>query len=92
MELLLVMILLGILASMAIPRFVTSRDDARLRQCHHNLHAINSEIEGYYFMTGALPTNADYDTIANDTERFPDGPPRCDASGTYSINRYHRTL
>ncbi len=90
LELLLVVVLLGILTSMAVPRFITSRDETRLRQCQHNIHAINNEIEEYYFMTGALPTNADYNTIVNDTARFPDGPPHCDAGGIYTINDRHR--
>jgi len=90
-ELLLVVVILGILASMAIPRFLVSRDESWTKACRTNLFAINSEIEEYYLMTGELPGPEDYDAIVGDTARFPSGPPKCNAPGaTYSINEYGR--
>lgn len=91
-ELLLVVVILGILVSMALPRFLTSRDETRAKACRNNLFAINSEIEEYYFMTGEMPGPEDYNTIVGDPARFPSGPPKCTApGGTYSINEYGRT-
>jgi prepilin-type N-terminal cleavage/methylation domain-containing protein len=86
-ELLLVVVILGILASMAIPRFLVSRDKSWTKACRTNLFAIDSEIEEYYLMTRELPGPEDYDALVGDTARFPSGPPKCNAPGaTYSIN------
>jgi len=90
-ELLLVVVIIGILVSMALPRFLTSRDETRAKACRNNLFAINAEIEEYYFMTGDLPGPEDYDTIVGDPARFPSGPPQCTEPGaTYSINEHGR--
>jgi prepilin-type N-terminal cleavage/methylation domain-containing protein len=88
LELLLVVILLGILASLALPRFLTTRDKSVEASCQHNLYALNCEIEEYYFMNGGWPTLND---ITSDTGRFPDGPPACTAPGaSYRINGNNR--
>jgi len=90
LELLLVVVLLGILTSMAIPRFITSRDETRLRQCQHNLQTLNSALEENYFYTGVLPNDVELNKVKTDTAIFPDGPPHCDAGGTYRVNDNHR--
>jgi len=90
LELLLVVILLGILAAMAVPRLVTSRDETQLRSCQHNMHALNAAIEEYHFYNDDWPNLTD---ITANTSFFPDGPPVCTASGAfYSINAEHRIV
>jgi type IV pilus assembly protein PilA len=84
-ELLIVVVILGILAAVAIPRFLTTRDKAQTRTCQSNLAAINSATEEWLFIhgTATAPVIAD---IASDTARFPDGPPKCPANGVYSLD------
>ena len=48
-ELLIVVVILGILAAVAIPRFLTTRDEAQLRTCQANMAAINSAVEEFCF-------------------------------------------
>jgi len=87
-EVLLVVVILGILAAVALPRFLTTRDESQKRTCQSNLSAMNGAIEEYQFINGAFPT--DIDTIRNDTARFPDGPPTCPKAGTYSLSGNNR--
>lgn len=83
-EVLLVVVILGILAAVALPRFLTTRVESQLRTCQANLSAMNAGIEEYHFMNGGFP--ADLDAITSDTDRFPDGAPVCPAEGNYSLN------
>jgi type II secretion system protein G len=78
-EVLLVVVILGILAAVALPRFLTTRTESQLRTCQANLSAINGAIEEYHFMNGAFPEDdAAFEAdILNEVTRFPDGPPQC---------------
>lgn len=48
-ELLIVVVILGILASIAVPKFLTTRDESQLRTCQTNMATINYASELYYF-------------------------------------------
>jgi len=76
-ELLIVVVILGILAAVAIPRFLTTKEDSERRTCQSNLQAINSAVEEWMFINTGTPTYAD----VTGTDRFPDGAPMC-PSGT----------
>jgi len=93
-EVLLVVVILGILAAVALPRFLTTRDESQRRTCQSNLSAMNAAIEEYQFMNGNWPANLD--AVTSDTSRFPDGPPVCPKNGVYSldttVNRAQCTL
>jgi type IV pilus assembly protein PilA len=80
-ELLIVVVILGILAAVAIPRFLTTRDDAQRRACQSNMQAINTAVEEYLFTTGGTDAAAIYTAITatSGTSRFPDGAPVCPA-------------
>ena len=75
-ELLIVVLILGALAAIAIPRLTQSADTAKKNSCATNLDIINSQIELY-----AAENNGTYPAtltvITNSTTYFPDGPPRC---------------
>jgi len=54
-ELLIVVIILGILAAVAIPQFGSSTDDARLQSLNSNLATLRSAVELYYQQHGEYP-------------------------------------
>jgi prepilin-type N-terminal cleavage/methylation domain-containing protein len=75
-ELLIVVLILGALAAIAIPRLTQSADTAKSNGCKTNLDIINSQIELYAAEhDGSYPANLE--VITNSTTYFPDGPPKC---------------
>jgi type IV pilus assembly protein PilA len=75
-ELLIVVIILGALAAIAIPKISASASNAKKNACHTNIDIINSQIEMYAAdHNGVYPT--DLQTITDDTDYFPDGAPQC---------------
>jgi type II secretion system protein G len=85
-ELLIVVVILGILAAVALPRFLTARDSAQLRTCQSNLAAINSALEEYALKNNITVPDADAWTAAYSITYFPDGAPQCPAGGAYSLD------
>jgi type IV pilus assembly protein PilA len=81
-ELLIVVVILGILAAVAIPRFLTTRDQAQYRTCQANMSAINSAVEEYCFQNSIVAgaAVASIDAVIT-PDRFPDGVPHCPRSG-----------
>ena len=75
-ELLIVVLILGALAAIAIPRLSQSAETTKKNACKTNIDLINSQIELYAAENdGTYPTNLT--TITNSTTYFPDGPPQC---------------
>lgn len=56
-ELLIVVIILGILAVLAIPRFMLNQQQAQTNTCQANLRMIADAVERSMFSTGAVPAN-----------------------------------
>jgi prepilin-type N-terminal cleavage/methylation domain-containing protein len=85
-ELLIVVIILGALAALAIPRISTSATTAKQNTCDTNVDVINSQMEVYFAEKGEYP--ADTDALFADANYFPEGAPICavDAADTYSLN------
>ncbi len=86
LELLAVVTILGIIASIIVPRVTTSADNAKLRVRDHHKATINSAVERYYINTNAWPAD-DLSDIGADINYFPQGIPvnPVDQS-TYSLN------
>lgn len=74
-ELMIVVLILGALAAIAIPRIMGGAATARENGCATNIDLINSQIELYYANTGDWP--ATLDVVTGDTSYFPDGEPLC---------------
>lgn len=83
-ELLIVVLIIGALAAIAIPRISTSAATAKTNACNTNVDTINTQIELYYANNSEWP--ADLDTITGATDYFPDGAPECPYSTAYSLN------
>ena len=81
LELLIVVVILGILAAIIIPRFTVSAAEAKKNACAQNVANINTQTERWYFEKGAWPA-ADLPDIAADADFFPDGIPTCPVDGS----------
>ena len=80
MELLAVVVILGIIAALIVPRVSGGTDRAKDKSCFHNRAEINITVEQFYLHTGTWPAN-DLSDIGADPNYFPDGLPTCPVSG-----------
>jgi prepilin-type N-terminal cleavage/methylation domain-containing protein len=78
-ELMIVVLILGALAAIAIPRIMGGAAAARANGCATNIDLINSQIELFFAETGDFPANLQVITL--DTDYFPDGEPVCPVDG-----------
>jgi competence protein ComGC len=86
-----VVLILGALAAIAIPRIVGGAASAKANGCKTNIDLINSQIELYYANNGSWP--ATLDVVTGDTDYFPDGEPTCpvtDATYSNTLTANHR--
>ncbi len=74
-ELLIVVLIIGALAAIAIPRISQSATTAKKNACKTNIDVINTQIELYRATTASWP--ATLDVVTKDTDYFPDGEPIC---------------
>lgn len=83
LELLLVVVLIGIVASIIMPRIYIPKEMAIERTCYHNRSEINRAIERYGLVNGDYPSSlGDLDSTY-----FPEGLPVCPVTGDpYSLN------
>jgi len=91
-ELIMVIVIIGILASIAVPKFVNLSDSAEKAKCQSNQGAINSAIAMQYAKQLTEP-GGDADWIANlgwgdvDAAWFATGAvPTCPSGGAYTLN------
>jgi prepilin-type N-terminal cleavage/methylation domain-containing protein len=83
-ELLIVVLILGALAAIAIPRIIGGATNAKINACKTNVDLINSQIELYYANNDAWPS--DITKVTGDTNYFPDGPPTCPFGTAYVMD------
>ncbi len=79
-ELLIVVLILGALAAIAIPRITASTTTARVNACRTNQDIMNSQIEMYRADTGDYP--ATLGALTSDANYFPEDAPVCPTTGT----------
>lgn len=77
-ELMIVVLILGALAAIAVPRIMGGAATAKANGCKTNIDLINSQVELYYANTGGWP--ATLDVVTGSTSYFPDGAPVCPVS------------
>ena len=80
-ELMIVIAIIGLLAAVAIPRFVQSTNDAKIKTCSSNIANMNSQWESKNVKTGAYGTLA---ALLADTTYFPGGAPTCPFGTAYA--------
>ena len=84
-ELLIVVIILGALAAIAIPRISQSAHNARANACATNVDLLNSQIEMYAAdHDGSYPGTLA--VVTADPNYFPDGAPACPFGTAYSYD------
>jgi len=88
-EIMIVVAIIGLLAAMAIPNFMHSRDEVQAKVCINNLSQINSAAEEFAMENG----KKDGDAISYPGDLTPfiklnaaHSIPGCPAGGTYSIS------
>ena len=88
-ELMLVVFILGAMATVAIPRISHASTAAKVNTCATNIDLINAQLELYHHNTGSWPTMLD--DLTKDKDYFPDGEPVCPITGEeYVMNADHR--
>jgi len=80
-ELMIVVAIIGLLAAIAIPRFIQTTSDAKVKTCTANIANINSQWETKNIQTGSYGTLA---ALTADTTYFPDGAPTCPLGTAYA--------
>ena len=86
-----VIVILGILAAVAIPKFVGLQKEANQAVCDGNLSSIRSALSGYYAKTAVSTGNAAFPGTLADTSftanYFADGVlPTCPWATAYTYN------
>lgn len=84
-ELLIVVIIIGILALLALPRFFANRDQARRNTCSANRKMISDAVERYNFNNNAIPTLAQLAGTGGDGRVYLKEQPLCPSGGAYAI-------
>ena len=79
-ELLIVVLILGALAAIAIPRITVSTTTAKANSCATNQDIMNTQIEMYRADTGDYP--ASLAALTADANYFPEESPLCPTTGT----------
>lgn len=88
-ELLIVVLILGALAAIAVPRIIGGSTEARINACNTNVDLINSQMELYQARNDSYPTLA---VLFADTNYFPDGAPVCPFGAPYTLNSDNRVV
>jgi type II secretion system protein G len=88
-ELLMVVVILGLIAAIVIPRIASTKSDAETKTCQSNQANLNASLQRYKFDNGAYPAAADYATLAADAAfvgPYVDEAPACPGGGTMSYD------
>jgi len=86
LEMLIVIVIIGVLAMVVVPRFTASAGEAKKNSCAQIKARINSMVEVWYFRKGTWP-KPNLKDIAADPDYFPEGIPKCPVDGSkYELN------
>ena len=83
LEIMAVLAIIGILAAMAVPRFLLSPRIRTEEACDANRGTITVQVEKYCLANSSYPNFA---TLSTDSNYFPHGAPECPGGGVYAIN------
>jgi len=83
-EIMIVVAIIGLLAAIAIPSFIKSRNQTRTNSCINNLRQIDSAKEQWALETNAADTATPVEADLTDYIKG-NAMPTCPAAGTYTI-------
>lgn len=83
-ELLVVVLILGALAAIAVPRIARTSDRAKTNVCRMNVDIINRQIELYFATASQWPSSLN-ELLEND-QYFPEGPLACPFNTPYEYS------
>lgn len=83
-ELMIVVLILGALAAIALPRIIGGANTAKVNACATNVDLINSQIELYYANEDDWPDSLT--DVTGDPNYFPDGAPACPFGTDYDYD------
>lgn len=84
-ELIIVVLILGVFASIAIPRFIAGSQNARENADASNIEILNTQLEIWSAMNNyTYPANLGI--LTSDKIYFPRGAPTCPLGGVYSLD------
>jgi prepilin-type N-terminal cleavage/methylation domain-containing protein len=83
-ELLVVVMILGALAAIAVPRMISGATNAKIHACETNVDLLNSQIELYYANKESWPSKLT--DVTEDEDYFPDGAPECPFGTEYKYS------
>jgi prepilin-type N-terminal cleavage/methylation domain-containing protein len=85
-ELMAVLVILGVLAMLIVPRVAGYHDESKRTACYANQRDIELQVKLWHRNHGTYPA-ADLSDIATDVTYFPGGLPSCPVDGTaYTID------
>ena len=92
-ELLFIIVIMGIIAAVAIPRMTTTSETAKNTANAHNISVINTQVERWHLEKGTFPAT-DLSDIGTDSNYFPEGLPDTpfDNGTVYQLDENHRTV
>jgi len=87
-ELIVVIVIIGILAAIAVPKFLNMSDSAKAAACLQNQSNLETAAALYYANEAVTTGEGDYPSALGDlaTGGFVDAVPDCPGGGTYGIN------
>ncbi len=83
-ELLIIVLIIGALSAIAIPRISSSTDRAKRNVCMANVDVLNSQIELYMANEGVSSPNLS--DVTGDSDYFPEGALTCPLGTAYVMN------
>ncbi|NQY42248.1 MAG: hypothetical protein HRT87_02740 [Legionellales bacterium] len=86
LELILILAVIGILATIAIPRFGTTKVDAQDTVDERNLIILQKQVERYRMEIGSYPDEDGLNNLINDTGYFAGGFPAAPSGKKYTID------
>jgi len=81
-ELLIVITIIGVLAAIAVPRFLTNRAASEQTACQGNLSRLNEAIGRFAFDNGGSAPG----TVGDLVPAYIDRAPNCPTGGAYTVN------
>jgi len=85
-ELVVVLVILGVLVALAVPRFTASATKAKETTFCSNVRTIKSQLELYKMTTGSYPTTASFVEFLDNKEYFESAPINPYTASTFKEN------